>query len=135
MTGSLLCMHVWQTTPPGASIQHRVGETRVSHYSDVSICGKEIKIRIVESPGRHELIPALMVILMFDLTQQVCACTLHACRSCETHALQESFEGLQRLLEVAQRVSPVALRAVVGAKSDLQDSREVSIEKALVSRL
>lgn len=32
-------------------------------------------------------------------------------------------------------MSPVALRAVVGTKADLQDSREVSTEEALVSDL
>lgn len=35
-------------------------------------------------------------------------------------------------METAQRVSPVALRAVVGTKADLQDNREVTIEQALV---
>lgn len=34
---------------------------------------------------------------------------------------------------MAQRVSPVSLKAVVGTKADLQDSREVSTQEALVS--
>ena len=39
------------------------------------------------------------------------------------------------LLTVAQRVSPVALKAVVGTKADLQDSRQVTTQEALVSWL
>lgn len=46
--------------------------------------------------------------------------------------LQESFANLHHLLAVAQRVSPVSLRAVVGTKADLQDSREITTQEALV---
>ena len=45
--------------------------------------------------------------------------------------LQESFQRLDHQLEVAQRVSPGALRAVVGTKADL-DNRQVQTEEALV---
>lgn len=90
-----------------------VGGARHSRYDKIKICGKEISIRIVESPGRDQLVPAIMVIMLFDLTQL------------------ESFQRLEQLVEVAQRVSPVALRAVVGTKADLQEDRVVLTHEAL----
>jgi hypothetical protein len=51
----------------------------------------------------------------------------------EPLCLQKSFKSLHHLLEVAQRVSPVAMRAVVGTKADLLDNREVTTQEALVS--
>ena len=46
---------------------------------------------------------------------------------------QDSFRHLGETMELAQRISPMALRAVVGTKADLPaDQRRVSIEEALV---
>lgn len=44
---------------------------RLSLHARALICGREIRIQVVESPGRHQLIPAIMVILLFDLAQKV----------------------------------------------------------------
>jgi len=48
-------------------------------------------------------------------------------------ALQETFQKLEQLVEMAQRVSPVALRAVVGTKADLPEKRAVPTQDALVN--
>lgn len=65
------CMSLWftcsnlQVAPPSA------GGGRHSHYAKVKICGKDVSMRIVDNPGRQQLVPAIMVIMLFDLTQQV----------------------------------------------------------------
>ena len=46
--------------------------------------------------------------------------------------LQGSFRGLKELLDLAQRVSPAAMRAVVGTKADLQSERAVATADAVV---
>ncbi len=61
-----------------------------------------------------QLIPATIVIALFDLTNE------------------ESFHRLNESLELAQRISPTALRAVVGTKADLQEQRQVSSLDAVV---
>ena len=45
---------------------------------------------------------------------------------------QDTFSSLPECLEVAQRVSPVALRAIVGTKADLVEDRKVSSQEAVV---
>ena len=45
---------------------------RLSLHARAPICGREIRIQMVESPRRDQLIPAIMVILLFDLTNKVC---------------------------------------------------------------
>ena len=54
-----------QVSPPSG------GGGRHSHYAKVNICGRDINVRVVDNPGRQQLVPAIMVILLFDLTQQV----------------------------------------------------------------
>lgn len=54
-----------QVSPPSA------GGGRHSHYAKVKICGRDISMRMVDSPGRQQLVPAIMVIMLFDLTQHV----------------------------------------------------------------
>ncbi len=112
-------------------------------HKTVELCGWEVRIRIVslcscrdvvcfrvakhafpplpslppslpqvENP--NQLIPATIVIALFDLTNE------------------ESFHRLNETLELAQRVSPTALRAVVGTKADLQEARKVSSLDAVV---
>ena len=49
--------------------------------------------------------------------------------------LQETFDRLHAVLEQAQRVSPTAIRAVVGTKADLSEKREVATQEALVCPL
>lgn len=50
-----------------------LGPSGLSQYAKLMICGREITIRIVDNPGRQLLVPAIMVILLFDLTQLVCS--------------------------------------------------------------
>lgn len=50
------------------------------------------------------------------------------------HHLQHTLESLGRMLKLAQRVSPVALKAVVGTKADLNDERKVASQDAVVSQ-
>ena len=49
-----------------------------------------------------------------------------------TLSFQHSFKQLHALLELAQRVSPTALRAVIGTKADLTDHRQVTSQAAEV---
>ena len=49
---------------------------RLSLHARALICGRVIRLQVVESPGRHQLIPAIMVILLFDLTRKVGVATL-----------------------------------------------------------
>ena len=51
--------------------QHSQDAAGTSRYSKVMICGRDISIRIVDNPGRQHLVPAIMIILLFDLTQLV----------------------------------------------------------------
>ena len=46
---------------------------------------------------------------------------------------QETFDRLHSVLEQAQRVSPTAIRAVVGTKADLGAQREVTTQEALLT--
>lgn len=48
---------------------------------------------------------------------------------------KDSFDRLEHYIEMAQRVSPVALRALVGTKADLMNDRVVSSQESLVSQL
>ena len=45
--------------------------TSSRHVAKVAICGREINMKIIENPGRQQLVPAIMTILLFDLTRQV----------------------------------------------------------------
>ena len=45
---------------------------------------------------------------------------------------QDSFQQLNESLELAQRVSPTAMRAVVGTKADLHGKRKISSMDAVV---
>lgn len=44
---------------------------RLSRHAKVLICGREVSIHMVDSPGRQQLVPAIMVIVLFDVTQKV----------------------------------------------------------------
>ena len=46
------------------------GSARPSHHAKVSICGREVNIRMVDNPGKSQLVPAMMVIVLFDLTNK-----------------------------------------------------------------
>ena len=46
--------------------------------------------------------------------------------------LQQTFQGLKRMLKLAQRVSPVALKSVVGTKADCTEERKVASEDVVV---
>lgn len=73
--------------------------------------------------------------MLFDLTNQVGLrhCWGTNCLPISPSCCQESFHSLRPLLEQAQRLSPAAMRAVVGTKADLQVERAVATSDALVS--
>ena len=47
------------------------GSARLSRHAKVVICGREVNIRMVDNPGRSQLVPAMMVIVLIDLTNEV----------------------------------------------------------------
>ena len=49
------------------------GSARLSRHAKVVICGREVNIRMVDNPGKSQLVPAMMVIVLIDLTNEVCA--------------------------------------------------------------
>ena len=61
--------------------QDASGSARLSRHAKVVICGREVSIRMVDNPGKSQLIPAMMVIVLLDLTNKVhvhtCVC-MHA---------------------------------------------------------
>lgn len=47
------------------------GSVQLSCHAKVPICGREVNIRMVDNPGKPQLVPAMMVIVLFDLTNKV----------------------------------------------------------------
>ena len=51
--------------------QDASGSARLSRHAKVVICGREVNIRMVDNPGKSQLVPAMMVIVLLDLTNKV----------------------------------------------------------------
>ena len=51
--------------------QDASGSARLSRHAKVVICGRQVSIRMVDNPGKSQLIPAMMVIILLDLTNKV----------------------------------------------------------------
>ena len=51
------------------------------------ICGREVSIRMVDNPGRSQLVPAMMVVVLIDLTNEVC--NRASCACCEAVVVVE----------------------------------------------
>jgi hypothetical protein len=64
---------LWCTPQQDAS-----GSARLSRHAKVVICGREVSIRMVDNPGKSQLIPAMMVVVLLDLTNKVHV-HVHAC--------------------------------------------------------
>ena len=70
---------------PAVFVQGLCSGPRLSLHVRALICGREIKIQVVESPGRQQLIPAVIVILLFDLTCKVGVSCCHGYIVCLFH--------------------------------------------------
>ena len=77
-----------------------LGPAGISQYAKVPICGREISIRIIDNPGRQQLVPATMVILLFDLTQKV-RTSLGLSEPCDSHVTVFLAGVIQRVAAAA----------------------------------